>query len=166
MKALLKFSEFCDGLNRQIARLSAFILFAMLIFSSFAVFFRYIMGDALNWAEDVLLPAFVWVSLLGTSVAFRYKSHICVDSIQNLMPALLQRQLNRLIQLSILSFCIYLSFQGVKVVLATRGMPWGILQLPPTYFYVSFPISFFVIFLYALDDFLRSLVPPSFVPED
>jgi len=159
LRALLQFSRFCDWLNRQITSLSALILFTMLIFSAFAVFFRYIMGDALNWAEDVLLPAFVWVSLLGTSIAFRYKAHICVDSLQNLLPEMIQRQLARLVQLSVLSFCMYLSFQGVKVVLATRGMPWGILQLPPTYFYIAFPISFFVIFLYALDDFLSGLAP-------
>ena len=151
---LALFSSFCDWLNRQVALLTALLLFAMLIFSSFAVFFRYVMGDAINWAEDVLLPAFVWVSLLGVSIAFRYKAHIRVDSLQNLLPASLQKQLNRLIQLSIISFSAYLTIQGAKVVLATRGMPWGILQLPPTYFYIAFPISFLIIFLYAIDDFL------------
>lgn len=158
MNTLKKFSGFCDWLNRQVISLSAIVLFAMLIFSAFAVFFRYVMGDALNWAEDILLPAFVWVSLLGVSVAFRYKAHIGVDSLQKLMPAWMQKHLSRLVQLSILSFCIYLSIQGVKVVLATRGMPWGILQLPPTYFYIAFPISFTVISLYALDDFLQQII--------
>lgn len=150
------FTQFCDRLNRQVANFTAIILFAMLIFSACAVFFRYAMGDAINWAEDILLPAFVWETLLGISIAFRYKSHIKVDSIVNLLPESLQKILTHLIQLSILSFCAYLSIHGVKVVLATRGMPWGILQLPPTYFYVAFPISFTIIFLYALDDFLRS----------
>jgi len=149
------FTRFCDWLNRQVALLCAVILFAMLIFSAFAVFFRYVMGDAINWAEDVLLPAFVWVSLLGISIAFRYKAHIKVDSLVNLLPVAMQDLLNRLIQLSVISFCAYLTIQGAKVVLATRGMPWGILQLPPTYFYVAFPISFLIIFLYSVDDFIQ-----------
>ncbi len=152
------FTNFCNWLNRQVAWLTALILFAMLIFSAFAVFFRYIMGNAINWSEDVLLPAFVWVSLLGISIAFRYKAHIRVDSLVNLMPQALQMFLTRLIQLSIMSFSAYLAFQGMKVVLATRGMPWGILQLPPTYFYIAFPISFFIIFLYAVDDFFRGFM--------
>lgn len=147
-------TRFCDWLNRQIANLTAILLFSMLIFSACAVFFRYVMGDALNWASDIILPAFVWMALLGTSIAYRLKAHIHIDSLQNLLKHSLKKKLNSFIHLTLIAFSFYLTIQGVKIVLATRAMPWGILQLPPTYFYVAFPISFLIISLYAIDDFL------------
>jgi len=153
---MLFLTRFCDWINNQVARLTASVLFLMLIFSACAIFFRYVMGNAINWAEDVILPAFVWVALLGTTVAFRVKGHIRVDSFVNLFSDYVQKQVNRLIYVTIIAFSAYLTIQGCKVVLATRSMPWGILQLPPTYFYVAFPISFFLIFLYGIDDFLKT----------
>jgi TRAP-type C4-dicarboxylate transport system permease small subunit len=150
-------TRFCDWLNRQISALTAIILFFMLILAGSAVFFRYVLGDALNWMEDVILPAFVWMGLLGTSIAFRLKGHIRIDSVMKLIPIRAREHIDRLTQLTIIAFSGYLTIQGIKVVHATRGMPWGVLQLPPTYFYVAFPISFFIIFIYGTDDFLKGL---------
>ena len=153
-------TRFCDWLNRQISVVTAIILFLMLLLSGSAVFFRYVLGDALNWMEDVILPAFVWMALLGTSIAFRMKGHIRVESLMRLFPSTIKKQINTLTQLTIIAFCGYLTVQGIKVVYATRSMPWGVLQLPPTYFYVAFPISFCIIFIYGIDDFFKGIREP------
>lgn len=160
MSLTIFLTRFCDWLNRQISALTAAILFFMLILAGSAVFFRYVLGDALNWMEDVILPAFVWMALLGTSIAFRIKGHIRVDSLMKLIPTRAREHINRLTQLSIIAFSGYLTIQGIKVVYATRGMPWGVLQLPPTYFYVAFPISFCIIFIYGIDDFFKGIREP------
>ena len=160
LSATVFLTRFCDWLNRQISTLTAIILFFMLILAGSAVFFRYVLGDALNWMEDVILPAFVWMGLLGTSIAFRLKGHIRVDSLMKLIPIKAREQINRLTKLTIIAFSIYLTIQGIKVVYATKSMPWGVLQLPPTYFYVAFPISFFIISIYGIDDFLKGIREP------
>lgn len=153
-------TRFCDWLNRQIAIVTAVILLLMLMLSGGAVFFRYVLGDALNWMENVILPAFVWMALLGTSIAFRIKGHIRVESLMKIIHSSTRKLVNRLTQLTIIAFSGYLTVQGIKVVLATRSMPWGALQLPPTYFYIAFPISFSIIFIYGVDDFLKGIREP------
>lgn len=153
-------TRFCDWLNRQITGITAIVLFLMLMLSGSAVFFRYVLGDALNWMEDIILPAFVWMALLGISVAFRMKSHIRVDTLMKLLHGGTRKQVERLTQLTIIAFSGYLTVQGIKVVAATRSMPWGVLQLPPTYFYIAFPISFFIIVIYGIDDFLKGIREP------
>ena len=97
------------------------------------------------------MPCFVWVGLLGISVAFRSKSHINVESVLKLMPSRLARILSLIVEIMITIFSGYLTLEGMKVTIATKSMPWGMLQLSPSFFYVAFPICFFLITLYGID---------------
>jgi TRAP-type C4-dicarboxylate transport system permease small subunit len=144
-------SSFCTWINQKVIGLTAILLFLMLIFSIIAIFWRYVLNNSITWAEDVLLPCFVWVGLLGISVAFRSKSHINVESVLKLMPSRLARILSLIVEIMITIFSGYLTLEGMKVTIATKSMPWGMLQLSPSFFYVAFPICFFLITLYGID---------------
>lgn len=144
-------SSVCNWINRKVITLTAVLLFLMMIFAGAAVFWRYVLADSITWAEDVLLPCFVWVALLGISIAFRSKNHINVDSILKLMPPKMVKVITLITEIMITIFCGYLTVEGMKLTLATQSMPWGMLQLPPSYFYVAFPISFFLMTLYGVD---------------
>nr|WP_321399507.1 TRAP transporter small permease [uncultured Desulfobacter sp.] len=53
-----------------------------------AVFFRYVMGSALSWPEEVAQIIFVWYTLLGVVVLVGEDSHIAFDFMeQNTPPA-------------------------------------------------------------------------------
>jgi len=144
-------SSFCTWINQKVIGLTAILLFLMLIFSIIAIFWRYVLNNSITWAEDVLLPCFVWVGLLGISIAFRSKSHINVESVLKLMPSRLARILSFIVEIMITIFSGYLTLEGMKVTIATKSMPWGMLQLSPSFFYVAFPICFFLITLYGID---------------
>lgn len=144
-------SSFCTWINQKVIGLTAILLFLMLIFSIIAIFWRYVLNNSITWAEDVLLPCFVWVGLLGISIAFRSKSHINVESVLKLMPSRLARILSLIVEIMITIFSGYLTLEGMKVTIATKSMPWGMLQLSPSFFYVAFPICFFLITLYGID---------------
>lgn len=151
-------SSFCTWINHKVVHLTAVLLFLMLIFSVIAIFYRYVLNNSITWAEDVLLPCFVWVGLLGISIAFRSKSHINVDSILKLLPHRIIRILSLIVEIMITIFSGYLTYEGVKLTVATKSMPWGMLQLSPSFFYVAFPICFLLITLYGIDAiFTKSL---------
>jgi len=144
-------SSFCNWINQKIIGITAILLFLMLIFSIIAIFFRYVLNNSITWAEDVLLPCFVWVGLLGISIAFRSKSHINVDSVLKLMPHSIVKTVSLIVEIIITVFSGYLTYEGMKLTIATKSMPWGMLQLSPSFFYVAFPICFFLITLYGID---------------
>jgi TRAP-type C4-dicarboxylate transport system permease small subunit len=151
-------SSVCNWINRKVINLTAILLFLMMIFSVVAIFCRYALSNSITWAEDVLLPSFVWVGLLGISIAFRSKSHINVETIIKFMPPQIVRNLTLVTEIMITIFCGYLTVEGIKLTVATQSMPWGMLQLPPTFFYVAFPISFFLMTLYGIDAVVTKLM--------
>ncbi|RJQ57483.1 MAG: TRAP transporter small permease subunit [Desulfobacteraceae bacterium] len=153
-----KLSSLCDSINKCVVNISAVLLFLMLIFSVIAIFFRYFLGNPLAWAEDILLPAFVWMSLLGISIAFRASSHMAIESFINLLSSQKREKLIIAGQSMIVGLSVFLTIEGVKMVFATTSTRWGVLQLPPTYFYISFPFAFSLISIYGIDEIIRKTV--------
>ena len=69
--ALKKLTRFCDVMDKTITSLTSVLLFLMFLLAVIAIFFRYVAQAPLVWSADILVPAFVWMSLLGISVAAR-----------------------------------------------------------------------------------------------
>lgn len=149
-----KLTLVCDWINRQIVALTAILLFMMMIFTGVAIFFRYVLVDSVVWAGDILLAGFVWVCLLGIAIAYRSSSHVEVDIFIGILPDKFRKKLLLAVHSTIFAFCAYLTFQGIRVVLDTTDMTFGVLQWPPTYFYIAFPTAFFLILLFCLDNVL------------
>lgn len=153
-RGVSKLTCVCDWINRQIVALTAILLFLMLIFTGVAIFFRYVLVDSVVWAGDILLAGFVWVCLLGIAIAYRSSSHVEVEIFTGLLPDKFRKKLLLFVHSTILVFSAYLTFQGIQVVRDTTDMTFGVLQWPPTYFYIAFPTAFSFILLFCLDNVL------------
>jgi TRAP-type C4-dicarboxylate transport system permease small subunit len=155
--ALRKLTRFCDVMDKTITSFTTVLLFLMFLLAVIAIFFRYVLQSALVWSADVLVPSFVWVSLLGISIAARSSSHVIIDSFIKILPGKNRNQIAVVTQLIIACFCMFLVIVGFKVTLAARDSRWGVLMLPSAYIYIAFPVSFFLMFLYAIDDIFKIL---------
>ncbi len=152
---LIKLTHLCDVIDRAIVSFTSALLFLMFVLAVLAVFFRYVLQNPIIWASDILIPSFVWMSLLGISVAARTSSHVIIDSFINILPNKNRKQLAVATQAIIACFCAFLVIAGFKVTLAATDSRWGVLQLPSAYIYIAFPVSFLLIFLYAIDDIFK-----------
>jgi len=155
--ALKKLTRFCDVTDRTITSFTCVLLFLMFLLAVIAIFFRYVVGSALVWSADILVPAFVWMSLLGISVGARSSSHVIIDSFIKILTERNRKQIAVATQLIIACFSIFLVIVGFKVALAARDSRWGVLMLPSAYIYIAFPISFLLIFLYTVDDIFKRI---------
>ena len=161
-----KLTQLCDGLNETTMFISAWLLFLMFLFSCVVIFFRYALANPISWSSDILMPAFVWMSMLGISVGSRSASHMAVDSLVKLLPQAAQGGIYVAIRLLIGSFCAFLVIVGANVTYAARETRWGVLQWTTEFFYIAFPICFFLILLYCLDDILKKIaLSPKSDPE-
>jgi len=151
-------TRLCDRLNEATMFISSWLLFLMFLFSCVVIFFRYALANPISWSSDILMPAFVWTSMLGISIGVRTASHMAVDSLVKLLPQSVQGAIYVATRLLMGSFCVFLVIVGANVTYAARETRWGILQWTTEFFYVAFPISFFLIFLYCLDDILKKCV--------
>lgn len=114
---------------RSLDRLVAFIVVALLVamtaITSAGVFWRYIMNDALSWAEELGCYMLVWVSFLGAALATYRGTHIAIDVVYDRLPRWAQRILDILVNGAIVVFmgAILLSSLKILPVVHTRISP-------------------------------------------
>ena len=75
--------KICDHFEEL---LGAFILSVMLIVTFANVVTRYLITYPLAFTEEITISMFVWIVLLGTSIAFRRNAHLAMSFFYDLMP--------------------------------------------------------------------------------
>jgi TRAP-type C4-dicarboxylate transport system permease small subunit len=79
----------------------------MVAVTTLGVFFRYVLNDALPWAEEADRYMFIWLSFVGASITMRHKAHIAVDLLVRYVPLAWRARL------ALLSLACVLAFLGV-----------------------------------------------------
>jgi TRAP-type transport system small permease protein len=122
---LLYLKTFARGLDRLVAFTVVALLVAMTAITSAGVFWRYIMNDALSWAEELGCYMLVWVSFLGAALATYRGTHIGIDVVYDRLPRWAQRILDILVNGAIVVFmgAILLSSLKILPVVHTRISP-------------------------------------------
>lgn len=51
-----------------------------------AVFMRYILGDPLQWVEELVIALFIWVIMVGAVAAMKRRQHVSIDAFTAMLP--------------------------------------------------------------------------------
>jgi TRAP-type transport system small permease protein len=116
---------FARGLDRLVAFIVVALLVVMTAITSAGVFWRYVMNDALSWAEELGCYMLVWVSFLGAALATYRGAHIGIDIVYDRLPGWAQRLLDFSVNSAIIIFmgAIFLSSLKIIPVVHTRISP-------------------------------------------
>lgn len=121
-----------------LAMLNAALVMIMLA----AVFFRYVVGRALAWSDELVRYLFVWFSLLGMALALRERDHIRVEYFALRLPAALRRRVEAAVLAVIGLFLAAITVLGFAWVHEMRGATTTALQWPLNWlFYAALPCS-------------------------
>ncbi len=126
------------GLDRLVAFVVVALLVVMTIVTSAGVFWRYVMNDALSWAEELGCYMLVWVSFLGAALATYRGAHIGIDVVYDRLP----RWGRRVLDLSVNSAIII--FMGAILLSSLKILPVVHTRISPTLF-VSMDIPYLVL---------------------
>jgi len=99
---------------------------AMVTVVAIGVIARYVMQNPISWSEEVARFFMNWMALLGVSVALRRHSHLSLLYFVSKTPIIVQRIAKLLSDCLILVFLFFLSFSGIKMVIAAK------IQIEPT----------------------------------
>lgn len=113
------------GLDRLVGYAVVVLLVVMTAVTSAGVFWRYVMNDALSWAEELGCYMLVWVSFLGAALATYRGAHIGIDVVYDRIPRPAQRLLDVAVNGAIVVFmgAILLSSLRILPVVKTRISP-------------------------------------------
>lgn len=137
-----------------------FLLGGMTVAISLQVFFRYALDAPLSWSEEVARYFFIWLSLLGASMAVRDGTHINVDVFLRSLPRGAQRWLMRGVVMGTTAFVIPLDWWGIRLMMLSVSQLTAATRVSVAYVYLSVPVSTTLMLLYLVEAILRDLVPP------
>ena len=131
MKIVVKF------LNALIV--TCFILLVAIVFMQ--VFFRYILGNSLSWAEETAQFIFIWLIYLGGIIRVRKGINIAFDVFLDSLPYKIWRIAFTLVNIISISFLLLIIVLGFDLALVNMTQLSSIMRLPMGFVYLAIPVG-------------------------
>lgn len=133
---------------------------AMVVSVTWQILSRYLFVVPAAWTEELARFLLIWIGLLGAAYAYRTRSHLGLDLLQE---SLTRRGKTRL---GLFVHCVCLSFAAMVLIVgggSLVSMTWELKQysaamgLPIAYVYAVIPASGALICMFAIDAMLNPL---------
>ncbi len=128
-----KFFRVVDALTNGMVYL---LLSIMVLNTAVSVFFRYILGNAFSWSEEVSRYLMIWMGFFGMSLATRDREHVGVSFVTNALPPVIRKILRYLADTVVVAFLLLLIVLSVRQIIGSEGETTAALVIP-----MSFPLS-------------------------
>lgn len=79
---------------------------------SLQVFCRLVLNSPLSWTEEASTICFVWITMIGSSLALKRGEHFAVELLHRRLPDKPRRAAGVLVGLLLISFSILLVYEG------------------------------------------------------
>ena len=137
-----KILKFLDGVYLFCIWSAGVAIFFMSIIIPMGVFARYVLGEGAQWPEPIAILLMVVFTFLGAAAAYRAGAHIAVAMLTDRLPTLLKKPAEYLVDLAMVSVCLFVVVYGTRLSLAVMGqtlaeLPW----LPVGYTYLPLPLG-------------------------
>jgi TRAP-type C4-dicarboxylate transport system permease small subunit len=103
---------------------------------------RYVTEQPATWSGEVAAIAFAWVVFLGASAGFKRGMHVSIDMLMLRVPAIIRIPVERLLDVAVFLFCLYVAWLGVGFTLDNWDNPTSVLRLPLSIVYVAVTLGF------------------------
>lgn len=133
---------------------------AMLASLILQVLFRYVIGQALIWSEELALFLFSWVVLLSGSLGVREGYHVRLTFLIGLLPDGVRAAVEKVILAAVLVFGLTLTYSGAHYVDATLGQVSAAVRYPIEALHLAAPVCGVLVVLHSLALLLRGAAPP------
>jgi TRAP-type C4-dicarboxylate transport system permease small subunit len=140
-------SKWCGRVTTFVVIAIAVLLVLCLLVS---IFFRYVIGYALSFPEELSMLLFAWLILLAGSLGVREGFHIRLTIVTNTLPPTIRKVLARLVTLGIMVFGGVLLYSGQDLIVRTAGDLSATIRYPIEILYYPAPICGALIILHSL----------------
>lgn len=144
--------EAVDKLANRISKVALALItvlgMLMLLITIVSVFFRYVLSNSLQWAEEVLKIMLVWFGLLSVGVIAYRREHVGVTIFKEHMPKKVQRGFELAGQILLLAISAAMFFIGISLVRKSGAQLTPALRIPYAVGYVAIPFSFALMIVY------------------
>lgn len=136
-------------LSEMVYKVEAVISSGLLIIISVLVFGSAVtrtFGMPINWAQDISLLAFGWLTFLGADVVARSGKLINIDMLTNRLPKLVQKILGIVFDIMMLLFLFILIVYGFMLVSQSWARMFNTLKLSYAWCTLAVPVGALLLF--------------------
>lgn len=154
-------------LNHSLYILAGGSFLAMVLFTCWQVFTRYILQNPSSWSEELVSYLFAWMSLLGASLVVGERGHMNIPIVVERMGVRGRKLFAVFSELvGFLFAAVILVYGGVQITGLAMGQMTSSLGLPIGVFYIVLPISGVINVLYTILNIVEIVKNPEMVEEE
>ncbi|EPC02769.1 hypothetical protein L861_23435 [Litchfieldella anticariensis FP35 = DSM 16096] len=105
------------------------------------VFYRYVLGSGLVWADEVPGFLLVWIAFLGAYIAARQEGHIAFDMLVESFPSVLRRAVLVIGDTAVIGFFVLLGIKSWQMIDRVGGRSIETLPIAQGVFMSVLPIA-------------------------
>ena len=150
-------------LNAAILKIEALISSALLCLISVLVFISAMartVGRPINWAQDVALLAFAWLTFIGADVLARSGRLINIDMLIYALPKWLQKIIGIIFDLMIISFLLLLMINGEQLVSQSWNRLFNTLKMSYAWCTMAVPVGTFLLLTTMIGSTVKDIKKP------
>lgn len=136
---------------------------ALLIVISVLVFLSAVartIGMPINWAQDVSLLAFGWLTFIGSDIIIKSGSLIRIDMVINKFPKFIQKLLGLIFDVFMLLFLLILIVYGFLLVSQSWNRTFNTLKMSYAWCTLAVPVGSFFMFFSILGKLWKDIRRP------
>ncbi|HKL67307.1 MAG TPA: TRAP transporter small permease [Bacteroidales bacterium] len=146
-------------LNHLEEYILAFLMTIMVTVLAVQVFSRYVLSFSFSWAEQFARICFVWLTMVGISLAAREKMHLKIELLQNILPPKWISKVNFFSSIYTAVFSLFLGYLIIKIVYMQFALSQTFASITWLPVWVMYAAGIFGMFGLAIRTFQVSIFP-------
>ncbi len=150
-------SYISDTINRIVELISVSLLLILSTLMVVAVFYRYVLNNSIYWSSEVSTILLVFISFLGSSVAYKYKAHIGVDILTDKLSKRSKKILGFIINLSFCLFWLLVFVESFKLIPIFLIQTTATLEIPYAYIFSIVPLTSLIWIIHTVSELIKTI---------
>ncbi|MDT4762216.1 TRAP transporter small permease [Sphaerochaeta sp. PS] len=118
-------------------------------------------GYPLNWAQDISLLFFAWLTFVGGDLLMRSGRLIFIDILYNVLPSRVKKVFNILFGLAMMYFLIVLIWYGFKLVMQSWTRLFNTLKLSYAWCTLCVPVGSLLMLSTVIKNLIKDIKTPA-----
>ena len=152
--------HFRKGIDLVFQSITAFLMMAMTALTLLQVVSRYALNAAFPWTEELARIVLIYLTFIGSIVAFQRREHLKIDIIVHALPQGARRWLQVIVDLASILVLGVVVWQGAPLLHRFWPNLSAALNWPTTIFYFPVVLCCFVMLVYTALDVAAAIRTP------
>jgi TRAP-type C4-dicarboxylate transport system permease small subunit len=122
-----------------------------------AVFYRYVLSDAVAWSEEIAKFLMVWMTFMAAPIAYRQGALVAVEALPHFLKGRLHWLLVLMVQVVVIAIMVIFVKEGSFLTWNARIQTASTIEVSISAVYVSMPIGGLVLLTVSLQMALESI---------